>query len=236
MPASGWAAVIAAIVSLALGVSQGQAYLKKHRAYAMWWSMAFLVAGVAAVLQVVAFAHGAWPIPAYRAYVVLSSAVPGLMGAGSMYLLFPKLASWFSGLILALVALTLWGALLRISPVDMSNVLVAGEQVTKILPSAQITWGFALNGALGGLALVVGALWSYVRTRMPYNLGIALGGIIFSVSDSLSALGTPELFFAAEVVGSIALYMAVRAAAIRRVPTTVAAGEAGSPGPSAQRA
>lgn len=236
MPASGWAAVVAAIVSLALGVSQGQAYFRKHRAYAMWWSLAFLVAGVAAVMQVVAFAHGSWPIPVYRAYVVLSSAVPGLMGAGSMFLLFPKLADWFSGLILALIALTLWGAVLHISPAHMSNVLLAGEQVTRILPSAQVTWGFALNGSLGGLALVVGALWSYWRTRMPYNLGIALGGVVFSVSDSLSALGTPELFFAAEVVGTIVLYMAVRAAAIRRVPTTVAASELGDVGRSAQGA
>lgn len=236
MPAAGWAAAVTAVVSLALGVSQGQAYGKKHRPYALWWSLAFLAAGVAAILQVVAFAHGSWPIAAYRAYVVLSSAVPGLMGAGSMYLLFPRWASWFTGVILAATAVTLWGAVLRISPVDMSNVLVAGEQVTKILPSAQVTWGFAINGALGGLALVIGALWSYIRTRMPYNLGIALGGIIFSVSDSLAALGIPEIFFAAEVVGIIVLYMAVRAAAIRRVPTTLPAGEAGGQGASPQGA
>ncbi len=210
--------------------------MRKHRPYAMWWSLAFLVAGVAATFQVVAFAHGSWPTPIYRLYVVFSCAVPGLMGAGSMFLLFPKLASWFAGIILALTALTLWGAFLAISPADLSNVLLATEQVTKVLPSAQVTWGFALNGALGGLALVVGALWSFIRTRMPYNLGIVFGGVVFSIADSLSALGTPELFFAAEVVGSIVLYMAVRAAAIHRVPTTLAVGEVGGSRSSTQGA
>jgi hypothetical protein len=230
--ATGWAGVGTAVVALALGVEQMRQFARRRRPYALWWSLSFLAAAAAAALQAVAFARGAWPLGAYRAYVVLAAAVPGVMGAGSVFLLYPRWAWAFAGVIVAAIALTLWGALGALHPAQLDQVMRATEQVTAVMPSPQVTWGFAILGTLGAAALVLGALWSYVRTRMAYNLGIAAGGVVFSLADTLASQGLPQWFFAAQVVGIVLMYLAVRAAALRRVPTTVPAGQGeGAPSP-----
>jgi hypothetical protein len=223
---AGWAALVTCLVSFVLCASLGLQYLERRRTYQLWWSVAFLVAALASLLQVVAFADGVWPALAYRGYVVFSAPIPGLMGAGSVFLLYRRFGPYFAAVIIAAALVTLWGAAGALHPVDMRNVLEAGAQVTKTMPSWQVATGFAVLGALGAAALVLGAAWSWLRTRQHFNLGIVFGGLVFSVADSLSALNGPAaayLFFAAEVVGAVALYMAVRAAGMRRAPASDAA-------------
>ena len=62
---------------------------------------------------------------------------------------------------------------------------------------------------LGPAALVLGAIWSWWRTRYIYNLGIALGGIVFSLADTLAAYGVVAIFFLAQILGIVLLYWAV---------------------------
>lgn len=223
---AGWSAVVTCLVSFVLCASLGRQYVERRRTYQLWWSLSFLVAAVASLLQVVAFADGTWPLLAYRGYVALSAPVPGLMGAGSVFLLYRRWAPYFAAVIIAAALLAVWGATGTLHPVDMHNVLLAGAQVTKTMPSWQVATGFAVLGALGAAALVLGAAWSWIRTRQAFNAGIVVGGLVFSVADSLSALNgpaAPYLFFAAEVVGSVALYLAVRAAGARRTQASEAA-------------
>lgn len=226
MSFGGWAALVTCLVSGWLCVSLGRQYLSRHRTYQVWWSISFLAAAVAAALQVAAFASGVWAADGYRAYMVLAAVVPGLMGAGSLFLLYRRWAPYFAGLVVALGVMTLWGALLSVHGLGQYSVLQAAAEVTRTMPYWQVAWGFGLLGPLGGAALVLGAAWSWWKSRLGFNLGIVAGGIVFSVADSLTALtGTSGvfLFFAAEVVGSVGLYMAVRAAGLRPAPTTDAA-------------
>jgi len=230
MSFGGWAAVVTCLVSLVLAVSLGRQYLERHRTYQLWWSVAFLVAALAALCQTLAFAAGTWSAAEYSAYIVLSAAVPGLMGAGSVFLLYPKIAPYFGGAIVLFALITLWGALGPVHDLARYSVFQAGVQVTRTMPYWQIQFGFGLLGGLGAAALVLGAAWSWLRSRRAFNAGIVFGGLVFSVVDSLAALNSQQavlLFFLAEVVGSVSLYLAVRAASHR---PAVAGAAAAAPG------
>lgn len=206
-------ALVTAAVALVLGVAMAIQYVQRHRTNTFWWGLSFLVTAVAALLQFLSLSQGAWAVGAYRVYVVTSAAVPALMGAGSMYLLWRRLAPVYTVVILAFIALTVAGALTAtLNPALLGSVMKASQQVTLVLPSPLVILGFAVLGTFGAAALVLGALWSFLKTRGTSNLGIAFGGVVFSLGDTLAANGVPELFFVAEIVGVLAIFLAVRAA------------------------
>lgn len=206
------ASLVTSVVSLVLTFIMGLQWVRRRRTHALWWGISFLTAAVAALLQFLAFSQGAWPDGAYRTYVVAAAAVPALMGAGTLYLLWRRMAAAYVALILVFIALTFLGvAGSTLTPGLLDNVMAASAQPSRLLSSPLVAIGFGVLGGLGGAALVLGALWSYARTRMPFNLGIAAGGVIFSLGDTLAALGTPALFFLAEIAGIVTLFLAVRA-------------------------
>lgn len=209
-------------LSLILAVPLLSTYRAHHRPYALWWGLSFFAVACAAGLQSLAFLEGTWPPIAYRIYAIAAAAVPGVMGAGSLYLLWPKLAKPFAAVIGVAVLLAAWGALSSVPQAELlSQPVAASAQVTAALRAAPLAIGFAISGSLGGAALVLGALWSWWRSRLGYNLGIAAGGILFSLGNSLAALGVPAFFFVVEGLGIIALYLAVRSARLHHAPATV---------------
>jgi len=206
------AALVTTVLALVLGVAMAIQYVQRKRTHAFWWGLSFIVTAVAALFQFLALTQGVWADGAYRSYVITSAAVPALMGAGSMFLLWRRLAPAFAVIILAAIVMNAAGALSTpLNPATLGDVMKASQEVTKVLPSTLVILGFAILGTLGAAALVLGALWSYMRTRAPFNLGIAAGGLVFSLGDTLAAYGIPELFFLAEIVGVLAIFLAVRA-------------------------
>ena len=198
------------LVSLGLGTVFFRQYRSRRRAHALAWSISFWTIGAAALLQVGAFLTGAFGADAYRAYATLAAAVPGLMGAGSMYLLWPRQARGYAMGIAILVALSGIGAWAGPEHVRaLAHVAYASRQVTLVLTSPLLLIGFALLGTVGAGAMVLGSLWSWWRSRLGFNLGIAAGGVVFSLGDTLAAYGIPALFFAAEIVGVLLIYWAV---------------------------
>lgn len=211
------AAILTVLLGMVLGVQMGRKYGEKHRPYAMWWTVSFFFAALAAMTQVWGLAAGGFPDGVYRAYLFFSAGVPGFMGAGTVYLIWRRFGHVFLGIIWVSALLALFGALT--TPIDgaaLTNVLVASATVAKVASSGMLTAGYALLGGFGGLALIVGALYSYVRSRQNYNLLIALGGIVFSVADTVGQFGHGAFFFPAEIIGMGLLYLGV--AGSREVP------------------
>jgi hypothetical protein len=210
-------AAVTALVAVILALTYGRQYARRGAPHSLWWGIAFLATAAAAVLQLAGFLSGAFDPFGYRAYVVLAAAIPALMGAGTMFLLWPRLAWPYTGLSLAFIVLTAVGAATApLAPGLLHAVLAASQEVTRVLPSGLVVVGFAVLGTLGAAALVLGALWSWWRTRLAYNLLIAAGGIVFSVADSLAAYGIAALFYLAQIVGILLLYWGVEASRRRR--------------------
>jgi hypothetical protein len=206
------AAGITAVVGLLLASSFWNSHQASRRPYKIWWAVSFFATALASALQVAGFVtHGFTP-RGYDLYVIFAAAVPGLMGAGSVYLLFRKAAPWYAAIILASVAVTVVGVLTSpLHTTELASVMQASVKVTKVMPGGLVALGFALLGGLGGLALVVGAIWSWIRTRQVYNLGIAAGGIVFSLADTMATYGSAgaPLFYLAEILGALILYASV---------------------------
>lgn len=204
------AALVTALIGAVLGWQLSRKYAAKHRPYALWWTVSFAVAALAALTQLIAFLQGGFPAADYRAYLVLSAAVPGFMGAGTVYLIWRRFANWFIAAIILFTLVSIAGALTTsLSAPLLRDVVAASGTVAKVAPGALVTLGYALLGAFGGAALILGALYSYIRSHQSYNLMIAFGGIVFSVADTVGQFGHGVLFFPAQIVGMLLLYVGV---------------------------
>lgn len=202
---NGVAAAVTAAVGAVLMVNEGRQWAVRRRPYALWWAVAFAVAFAAAGLEAIAILTGRWSPDVFRGYAVLAGSVPAVMGAGSVALLFPRQGRYY----LAVQALFLLALLIglghALSPALLSRPSEAASQVTKLLPSPWTTIGFAGLGGLGGLALIGGALWSYWRRRLRFQLGLALGGVLFSAAGTSAQLGTAAVFFVVQAVAMLVL-------------------------------
>ncbi len=206
-----WVAAIATVIVGAVLASQlGKKYAAKHRPYALWWTVSFALATLAALTQLVAFAQGGFAGWDYRSYIVLSAAVPGFMGAGTIYLIWRRFGHWFLGAIgLFTVIGAIGAATTALHPALLGQVLQASARVSNVAPGALVTLAYIVLGTLGGGALILGALYSWWRSRQAYNLLIALGGLVFVVADTSAGLGSGLLFFPGQIIGMLLLYFGV---------------------------
>ena len=204
------AALVTVLIGAVLAWQLGRKYAAKRRPYQLWWTVSFALAALAALTQFAAFLQGGFSGVDYRFYLVLSSAVPGFMGAGTVFLIWRRFSQWFLGGMLLFTLIAVVGAAATtLHPALLRDVVAASATVAKVAPSALVTLGYALLGAFGGAALILGALYSYLRSHQNYNLLIALGGIVFSVADTVGQFGHGVLFFPAQIIGVLLLYFGV---------------------------
>ncbi len=85
----------------------------------------------------------------------------------------------------------------------------AGEQAQGFVPEG-IGIYFALLSGIGAMALFLGALYSWYRSRLSYNLWIALGALVFSMGGAIGKyLGIYQLFYLFQAIGSVVLYYGI---------------------------
>lgn len=202
------AAAFTTVLSAALAVRLLAAHRQRPRASHVLWAVGFGLAAVAAGCQFTGYVSGSFTPVVYRIYLLSSASVPAFMGAGTVYLLWRRVANAFAAFT---VLMALLGVVAAFStPLDVSrlgDVTLASAEVAKVAPGILLTVVYAVQGAVGGvLALIVGALYSYVRTKAPRNLLIALGGAVFAAADTLAAYGGVGAFFPAEIVGILLLF------------------------------
>jgi hypothetical protein len=220
------AAAVTVLVSLIISQQLFTSYRTKPRASHAMWIVAFLLAALAALMQFVAYLVGHFTPATYRVYLLAAAAVPGFMGAGTVYLLWRRVADAFAVFTVLLgVAGVLTAFTTPLHAGVLSQVTLASASVGKVATSAWLAVVFAVQGGVGGfLALVLGAIYSYVRTRHPQNLAIALGGIVFSLADTAAAYGGVATFFPAQIVGMLLLfYGAVQGRPVARERATQSA-------------
>jgi hypothetical protein len=151
---------------------------------------------------------------AFKIYYVLAAPLVGMLGSGVVYLLASKkVAKVFTAIMVVLsIALLVTGA---IEPIDQ-NLLVEAFQgplgeafhdAVHAYPMTVRRYAIVIN-IVGGLVLIGGALWSYLRDRRrTYNLWIFLGGLMPMIGGSaLAFFHEPNLFFVFELAGTALLY------------------------------
>jgi len=214
--------LIPVLLGIILSWQIGRVYAQAHRPYALWWTVSYALIALAALTQCIALPAGGFGPFDYRAYLALSAVVPGFMGAGTVYLVWRRFGPIFLGAMVLCSLLALLGAVTTpLHTALLRDVMASSATVSKVAPSALLTLGFALLGAFGGAAMVLGSLYSYWRSRRLQTLMIALGGIVFALAGTLGQFGHGALFFPAQIVGMLLLYFGV--AGSRELPVRVQA-------------
>jgi hypothetical protein len=188
MASDGLLPLLAGVLSAAFAALVWRGYARSRRPHQLAWGAGLTAYALASLIEAWV-AYRSWSVPLYRAYFPLAAATVGLLGVGTIYLLGARRgAHAFATLILALLAVALLGQLLV--PVTPAGLAGRGND----LGAAPIPFpnagriAFLVVNVVGGLALIVGAVWSWWRTRRLGVLLIGLGAMLPFAGGSLQTL------------------------------------------------
>jgi len=198
---------VVALFMLILAILLTRHYVLKHRTYTFWWAVSFWLAFFAAMTDFASYLLQGWSLFQYRAYLFSAATLVAYMGAGTVYLFSKRIGRVYVGL-MSIIALSMVYTL-SITPIQVINNMPAGEAAQGFVPK-EIGIYFALLSGIGAMALFLGALYSWYRSRLSFNLWIALGALVFSAGGAVGKyLGIYELFYIFQAIGSIILYFGI---------------------------
>ncbi len=198
---------VVVLFMLILGIFLLRDYQRSHRTYTFWWAVAFWLGFLAALLDFISYFMHGWNIWQYRLYLFAAATLVAYMGAGTVYL-FSKRVGRVYVMVMSLIAIAML-VTLTVTPVVHIAIMPEGEKAQGFVPS-QIGLYFALLSGIGALAVFVGAIYSFVRSHMVFNLWIALGALLFSIGGTVgNATGIYEMFYLFQALGAIVLYYGI---------------------------
>ncbi len=178
----------------------------RRRPFQLAWALGLSAYSAASFIE--AYVSGnPWSVALYRAYFPLAAATVGLLGLGSVLL--ARVNAW-TALYAALTGLAVVVALVGpfALPLDSAAFADAGPS----LGAAPVPFSnpgrvaFLVLNIVGGLALIVGALWSWWRTRRAGVLLIGLGAMLPFAGGSLSDLLHADVRVLLQLLGIVVMF------------------------------
>ena len=203
------------IVSAIFTVALFKQYMERRKIHQAIWTIAMLFYSVSALMEFLMNPDVIGPnLALFRVYYILSAPIAGYLGAGVIYLLAGKrVANIF---LIAMTALTvLLFATGLTAPLNQDIIISSfNGPLGEAFRAAVSAYGMNVRGfaivinIVGGLALIGGAAFSFLRDRRrTYNLLIFVGGVLPMLGGSaLGLLGDPNVFFEFELLGTIFLF------------------------------
>ena len=205
-----------AIISGVFAALVFRQYAAKRKIFQLAWGVGLALFTLASLFEFIS-ELGGWTVPLYRAYFSLHPVLVAVLGLGTVYLLADKrVGHAFLIYILAMLALLL--AFTLTVPVDESAFVPGRVVGGAAMPDGvrNLSLLFTLPGAA---ALIVGALYSWYRTRWAYNLLIAAGAGLMSLGGTLTRLGQAELLYIFLLVGISIMFVGfLRSLEVSRAP------------------
>lgn len=208
--------LLTAIVAGAFTYMLARQYMERKKFHQILWTIAMLFYAITAFMEFLMNPDILGPsVIAFKVYYILAAPLVGLLGAGVVYLLASKRkADIFLAIIGVLcVALLITGV---ITPLDEAVIVEAfegplGEAFHAAVDAYPMTvrrWAIITN-IIGGFALILGALWSFLKDRRrTYNLLIFIGGVMPMIGGSaLAFFHEPSIFFLFELGGTVFLFL-----------------------------
>ncbi len=186
----------AAVISAVFAFLVFHQWLARHKAFQLAWSAGLAMFAVAALAQFFAEAYG-WSDAVYRVYYFLAAPLVAVLGVGSASLVNRRLGLAFALYTLVLGIVFAW--VVFTAPVNaaaLQQPIPAGTG----FPGSVRLWSpvFTIPGSL----LLIGiALLSYWRSRLAFNLAIAVGAIVAAGSGGLASLNVPAVLYLGEFIG-----------------------------------
>lgn len=220
-------AVVGALVAGVFALELARQWRASRRHHALAWSFALFLYAVGMVALAAGFALG-WSPASFAVYWVAGALlnVP-LLAVGQLHLLDGRRAAlWWT--IAGLAAVWSVGAVL-LTPVH-TGVLAAADATGGIPPGREaFAGGLAYQvlrpmTMLGSLVVLVGSIYSGVKTRRYGILLIALGVAVSATSSRFLVAGLDAMVAVVLAVGVTIMYGGFRAAAKAPRPARAAAG------------
>ncbi|MCL4494942.1 MAG: hypothetical protein M1294_09045 [Firmicutes bacterium] len=178
-----WAAALLAVIFALALMSR---YQQHPAPFYLWWTFSFVFYTLAYIVEAITVGTH-WTLVPYQLYIIASATLVGTMSVGTSYLAFPKtIAHSYAGLITALFAV-LTVSVFVTPPVMQGSWLALNGGKGGIVGLTQVM--YIIMASLGGTIVVIGALWSWWKTRRYYNLLIAAGAIAAGVGGTLASQG-----------------------------------------------
>ncbi|MBI4393406.1 MAG: hypothetical protein HY556_06385 [Euryarchaeota archaeon] len=201
----------AGMIGLAFAIFVASKFREKRRTSDALWTVGLLLYAIVSFIEAWVMIGG-WTIPLYRIYFVMAPSLVGLLGAGTIrFVADAKKARFFTVFIAVLIAVAAVGQLAIVlhldTPVTSEGTTMAlndwgSELGGKAIPFPQpARVAFLLLNIVGGLALILGALWSWRATKRIGVLLIAFGAMLPFAAGSLSTLGLVEARIIAQFLG-----------------------------------
>lgn len=166
-----------------------------RRAHQLLWALGLSAYAVASLADAYV-AWRDWTPALYVAYLAFASGNVGLLGAGTMLLLRSRMRR--VGVVFAVAAalgilVVILGA--SLATIDAAALARAGPAaglapLARDAPGSAARLAFILESAVGGLALIGGALWSWWENRRAGVLLIGVGALLVALGGTVEGLVT----------------------------------------------
>lgn len=226
---------IVSLLSFLIGIAftwvMATQYRERRRPYQLFWSLSLAMFAVATFAEFYGGAFG-WTIPIYKTFYFAGVALPGFFGVGTVYLMTrkkPAVGHIYAAatIVVALLFLVKVGQAELLNPDALASAGIAPNH-SELMPETARRPYSVLLSAIGGVVLVAGALYSWLRFKLTYNRLIFLGGLFFIFGGMLaSRLNVNEVLPFTNLIGIILIFLGVQQAArVRRpsAPTTTSVG------------
>ncbi len=225
--------MLAALMAVGFTMNLAGRFKRTHAPVYGWWTVSFLLYAAAFLMEALTQPDNWHLVWQYQIYMVASAGLVGTMSAGTVYLAFPR--SWISFLYSMYVALDIV-ALATFAivhpPVLQGSWMALNAGKNAIIGPSQVS--YLLLSAVGGPVVVLGALWSWWKTRRYYTLLIAVGALIPSLAGTLASQGLTEAWFPVlNMVGLVLIFLGyvysrprTRVVEMRRTPLARSQGNA----------
>lgn len=201
--------LVAAVISLFLTFSFVGQWKRRRTSHAFWYGISLLMFTTAVFAEFYAYAFG-WNAFIYKMYYFTAISLVAFMAVGTLYLVAPW--RWVGHTFLAYASLVTLIFLVQMLSVQIDIDLLAGAEITvggDAIVSDTVR-GYSLwLSAVGGVILIMGALYSWWQTQFKGNLYIVGAALIMSTGGRLGKMGWTFLLPVAELIGVIVLYYGV---------------------------
>lgn len=160
----------------------------RRRPFQLAWGIGLSLYALASFVESYAASAG-WTGPAYRVFFAAAGANVGFLGLGTVLL--ARSGAWGKAFAVFVVAATLIASLGQFAiPLEEGTLDATADPIPKGTPAR---WAFLLLNAVGGLALIGGAILSWWQTRAAGVLLIGVGAMMPFVGGSLSTIEVVDM-------------------------------------------
>ena len=193
--------VITAIFAILLFIQ----YLQRRKVHQLVWTISVIMFFLSALFEFLAELFG-WTDLMYRFYYVLTPLLVALMGTGSLFLLADR--KWGNYFLYYTLGLCTPLFILAFTATLNTEMFARGSEIAGLAMPSYVRIFSPLMTIPGGLALIIGAIYSYWldRTRT-CNLLIAIGGMFPFIGGMMTRFGVTIFFYPFETIGAVLLFL-----------------------------